>query len=476
MKYRYSKPILGLSVCFFCVNIFAQTEIKTRIVDFSTFLPIESASIYIKNTTIGTISNVDGKFVLLVPKEFDRDTLIISSIGYKSFRTAISDFDDTIDVFLDQDIASLDEVVLVASTRPKIGNDIVLRAIERLPENLPEQPFLQKGFLRHKERNKKEYKWLIESALTLYDSSYASGAMDNLRINVDENRKSYDLRDIDSLFAYAAYLKNALDHKNLRAKNLRRDTIETISLIKAIKWNDSRVNGLEKLFKGRLNLVRNSNMRQALFGKNMLDKHQFDLDTILVDNGRKLYKIKISKSKDFIGLNTKNIYNEGYEANGWLYIYWDNYAFKKIEYELVAASDVQKRRSKSLFDTQVNHKLILTYMEYEDKMYLNYYYYETPKLVNIGDRSSDREKKEKEEGFDKGEQFYYTVQEILFTEVIRDSTIVSRTLQENEWSEDIFSPKPYNKEFWKSYNVLLESDEEEKLIQDLSKRASLYKQ
>ena len=476
MKYSYSKHFFGLLVCFICVNAFAQIEIKTKIVDFSTFLPIESASIYVKNTTIGTISNSDGKFILLVPREFEKDTLIISSIGYKSFKATISDFDDSMEVFLEQDIASLDEVVLVATTRPKTGNDIVLRAIEELPENLPEQPYLQKGFLRHKERNKKEFKWLIESAITLYDSSYASAASENLKINVDENRKSYDLRDVDSLFAYAAYLKNALNYKNLRAKNLRRDTIETVSLIKAIKWNDSRVNGLEKLFKGRLNLVRNSNIRQALFDKNMLDKHQFDLDTILVENGRKLYKIKISKSKDFIGLNTKNIYNEGYEANGWLYIYWDNYAFKKIEYELVAASDVQKRRSKSLFDTQVNHKLILTYIEYEDKMYPNYYYYETPKLVNIGDRSSDREKKEKEMGFDKDEQYYYTIQEILFTEVIQDSTIVSQTLQENDWSEDIFSSRPYNKEFWKNYNVLLESEEEEKLIHDLSKRASLFKQ
>jgi hypothetical protein len=115
-------------------------------------------------------------------------------------------------------------------------------------------------------------------------------------------------------------------------------------------------------------------------------------------------------------------------------------------------------------------------MEFEDKMYPNYYYYETPKLVNIGDRSSDREKKEKEKGFDKDEQFYYTVQEILFTEVIQDSTIVSQILRENEWSEDIFSSKSYNKEFWKNYNVLLESDEEDKLIRDLSKRASLFKQ
>lgn len=475
MKYSYSKQLFSLLICFFCINAFSQTEIKSKILDFLTFLPIESASIYLKNTTIGTISNADGKFVLFVPREFEKDTLIISSIGYKSFKTTISDFDSTMDVYLEEDIASLDEVVLIAQTRPKTGNDIVLRAIKRLSENLPEQPYLLKGFLRHKERNKKEFKWLIESALTLYDSSYASGAMDNLKINVDEIRKSYDLRDVDSLFTYYSYLKYHAKNIDLKSKKLDRDTIETSSLIDAIKWNDRRVNGLENFFRGRLNLVRNSNMQLALFGKSMLDKHQFDLDTILVDNERKLYKIKISKSKDFIGLNTKYIYNEGYEANGWLYIYWDNYAIKKIEYELVAASDVQKSRSKSLFDTQVNHKLIMTYMEYEDKMYPNYYYYETPKLVKIGDRSSEKEKMEEELGIDRDEQFYYTIQEILFTEIILDPDIINQALQ-NEWSEDIFSSRPYNKEFWKNYNVLLESEEEEKLIQDLSKRASLFKQ
>jgi hypothetical protein len=475
MKYPLVKHLFSLLMGFFCVCTLAQTEISSKIVDFTTYLPIENASIYIENTTIGTVSNSDGKFVLLVPKKFVKDTLVISSIGFKSFRTAIDKFDGSMDVFLEEDIASLDEVVLVASTRPKTGNDIVLRAIERLPFNLPEQPYLQKGFLRHKERNKKEYKWLIESALTLYDSSYASGAEDNLKINVDEMRKSYDLRDVDSLFAYSSYLKYHKKNLNLKTRNLRRDTIKTASLVKAIKWNDSRVNGLENLFKGRLNMVRNSNMERALFGKDMLDKHQFKLDTILVDDGRKLYKIKISKSTEFVGLNTPNIYNEGFEANGWLYIYYDNYAIKRIEYELVAASDAQKRRSKSLFDTQINHKVIMTYMEYMDKMYPNYLYYETPKLVKIGDRSSDRKKNEDEKGIDKDEQFYSTIQEILFTEIIQDSTTISQALQK-EWSEDIFSPKPYNKEFWKNYNVLLESEEEDKLIQDLSTRATLFKQ
>ncbi|NND63175.1 MAG: carboxypeptidase-like regulatory domain-containing protein [Flavobacteriaceae bacterium] len=475
MNFSYSKLLLSTLALLFSLSAFSQTELRNKIVDFTTYLPIESASIYIQNTTVGTISNSDGKFVLLVPREFVNDTLIISSIGYKSFKTTIAEFDSSEDIFLEEDIASLDEVILIADPRPTTGNGIVEKAIDRLDKNMPEMPYLQKGFLRHKERNKKEYKWLIESALTLYDSSYASSSKENLKINVDENRKSYDLRDVDSLFAYAAYLKNRTNNRSLRAKNLRRDTIATSSLVNAIKWNDSRINGLENLFKGRLNLIRNSNARQALFGDNMLEKHQFELDTILVDDGRKLYKIKISESTDYVGLGTRNVYNEGFEAKGWLYIYYDNYAFKKIEYELVAASEVQKRRSKSLFGTQTNHKLVLTYKEYNDKMYPNYIYYETPKLVQIGDRSSDKEKKEKEPGFDKDEQFYYTIQEILFTEIIQDSAAVEEALRK-EWSDDIFSPRPYNKEFWKNYNVLLESEEEEKLIYDLSKRASLFKQ
>ena len=168
---------------------------------------------------------------------------------------------------MEEDVASLDEVVIVADPRPTTGNGIVQRAIEKLPKNLPEQPYLQKGFLRHKERNKKEYKWLIESAITLYDSSYASGAKNNLKINVDETRKSYDLRDIDSVFTFAAFLKN----KGIKNENINRNLVKTSSLIEAIKWNDSRVNGLENLFKGKLNLVRNSNVTGALLGKNILE-------------------------------------------------------------------------------------------------------------------------------------------------------------------------------------------------------------
>ena len=468
------KTFLVIIMLFITSFSVAQTVVKNKIIDFGTLMPIESASIYIKNTTIGTVSNSDGKFLLQVPQEFSADTLIISSIGYKSFKVPVNEFDNSSEIYLEEDIASLDEIILIAETRPKTGNEIVLKALEKLSVNLPDSAYIQKGFLRHKERNKVEFKWLIESAITVYDSGYGSKSTEHLKINVDQMRKSYDLRDVDSIFSYVSYNNQNAKRSRLKAKDVRRNDLTTSQLVQAIKWNDNRVNGLHNIFQGKLNLLRNSDDAKALFGDDILVNHQFVLDTILVDNDRKIYKIKISESTDFVGLETKGIFNEGYVANGWLYIYYDNYAIKRIEYELVAASDAQKVRSKRLFDTQVNHKFIMTYMEYEDKMYPNYLYYETPKLVNVGFKTDKKVSDEEKERYNKEERYYYTIQEILFSEIILDKEIIESALQ-SDWDMDIFSPKPYNKDFWKNYNILLESEEDEKLIQDLSTKASLFK-
>lgn len=473
MKSTYLKLTL-LALIFISFSASAQIELKNKVLDFNTLLPVESANIYLKGTTIGTISNVDGRFLLNVPNQHASDTLVISSIGYKTFKTLVSDFDNTEEIFLEEEIASLDEILLVAEPRPTTGNEIVLKAIEKLAVNLPDSSYLQKGFLRHKERNNIEFKWLIESAITVYDSGYASNSKDYLKVNVDQVRKSYDLRDVDSLLSYVAYNNNTSSSR-YKIKDVDRNTVSTEQLVKAIKWNDTRVNGLQNLFHGKLNLFRNSNNKKALFGEDILNKHQFKLDTILVDNERKIYKIKISDSQEFVGLDTKGIYNEGYIADGWLYIYYDNYAIKKVEYNLTAASPAQKTRSKTLFGTQTNHKLVMTYMEFEDKMYPNYIYYETPKLVNVGLKTEGKVSKEEEERYNKEERYYYTVQEILFTEIILDKEVVNQAYN-LKWDGDIFAPKPYNKSFWNNYNVLLESEEDEKLIQDLTKRASFYKE
>ena len=223
-------------------------------------------------------------------------------------------------------------------------------------------------------------------------------------------------------------------------------------------------------------MVRNSGNDKSLFDiEDILRKHQFRLDTVLVENDRKIYKIEISESLDFVNLETRGVFNDGFQPKGWVYIYWDTYAIKRIEYELHAASEAQRSRSKTLFDTYLNHKLVITYKEYQEKMYLNYIYYETPKLVNVGVAKDDPRTEVDESAVNKDERYYYTIQEILFTEIITDQNSVLESLSK-DWDADMFSPKPYDKVFWKNYNTLLESEEEEKLIQDLTKRYSLFKE
>ena len=117
------KHLIWLLLLLFSVNVLAQTDLNGKIVDFTTYAPLESASIYIENSTIGTVSNVDGRFILSVPRELVNDTLVISSIGYKSFRVLVSEFVNDEDIFLEEDIAALDEVLIIAETRPKTGNE-----------------------------------------------------------------------------------------------------------------------------------------------------------------------------------------------------------------------------------------------------------------------------------------------------------------------------------------------------------------
>ncbi len=107
---------------------------------------------------------------------------------------------------------------------------------------------------------------------------------------------------------------------------------------------------------------------------------------------------------------------------------------------------------------QVHYKVNLKYIEYDGKMYLNYFSCDVPKsLANLAFLSKNKA------------EYYYTKQEILFTEIVTDKKVIDANLQK-EWYDNLFSPRPYNKEFWKNYTILLESKEQQKLIQDLEKK------
>lgn len=90
-------------------NSAIQKVITGRITD-DQGVPLTGASVIIKGTTVGTVTDADGKFTLAVPDY--AEILVISFVGYVTQEIPIRDA-TTINVMLVEDILTLSEVVVV---------------------------------------------------------------------------------------------------------------------------------------------------------------------------------------------------------------------------------------------------------------------------------------------------------------------------------------------------------------------------
>lgn len=100
-----------LFVCLFLVTGTAMAKIvKGRVIDSSDKEPVIGASVFIKSTKQGTITDVDGKFSLDVPN--DVKTILVSFVGMVTREVPITPGEMIIELTADNH--TLDEVVVVA--------------------------------------------------------------------------------------------------------------------------------------------------------------------------------------------------------------------------------------------------------------------------------------------------------------------------------------------------------------------------
>ena len=103
-------PLALLVFLFSFTATYAQSEsmITVRGVVRDQLGPVPGANILVKGTTIGTITDFDGKFSLQVP---EKSTLVVSFIGYQS--QEIKATTSPINIVLKDDTELLDEVVVI---------------------------------------------------------------------------------------------------------------------------------------------------------------------------------------------------------------------------------------------------------------------------------------------------------------------------------------------------------------------------
>ena len=95
--------------------------IAGRVIDRETKEPIYFGNVFIKDTNIGTQTDLEGKFQLIVPNnlQFDEFILMAPTIGYKTSETVVSreKIIEPIEIFLSQHITGLSEMVVIEPER-----------------------------------------------------------------------------------------------------------------------------------------------------------------------------------------------------------------------------------------------------------------------------------------------------------------------------------------------------------------------
>ena len=118
--------IVSTIVLILTVNFtFSQSKVITGIIkDIASLQPVESVSIGISNTNLGTISNDDGKFRITIPQ--NSNTIEFSHLYYKLETYSVKPNDTEVAIFLTPKSFELDEVVI----NHKPGKELLTTAVD----------------------------------------------------------------------------------------------------------------------------------------------------------------------------------------------------------------------------------------------------------------------------------------------------------------------------------------------------------
>lgn len=309
--------ITFLFALLFSFQAYAQDTyipIKGRLIDRTTKEPVPYASIYIQGKTIGTTSNEDGKFVFYIPSEFNKDTLMISMIGYTHWKSVVLPMAEKENLIeMSQNLTLLNEVTVRASKKKLTAKEVVKKAVESIPENYPMKPFMLEGFFRDLQKENDKAVELLEAALRFRYKDYNPGFED---VEIVEVRRNYNKRH-------------------------------------PINGTYDRQNSIFDLME--------DNYVKHRMGPLEIKGWKFTIDSILAFNQQTVYKIS--------GIRNEN-------TSAILYIDSDDFSILKIELKKQMVNGAYYRRYLNLPDPyglqETSFKIIFEFQKIDGLMYLKY--------------------------------------------------------------------------------------------------------
>ena len=211
-----------------------------KVIDTKTKKPVVFANVYLEGTSIGTVTNAEGEFVLKIPKSIKNGVLGFAYLGYKNELIPLKNLTTENNVIaLETSPIPIEEVIIRTSDPLKL----IMTAIRNIKNNYPNTPEQQVGFYRETIKQNRNYVEVAEAVLDVYKSSYIDD-FDFDRIKIYKGRKNQDVKKMDTiLFKFQGGPKTAflLDMVKTPGNLLYEDMLEyyNFELTGITKINDN---------------------------------------------------------------------------------------------------------------------------------------------------------------------------------------------------------------------------------------------
>jgi hypothetical protein len=165
------------------------------IVDDETLEPLPYATIGLRNSGRGTVTNNSGEFRLNIPADTYNDTLSVSYLGYFGREIPVNQaLGNNLTISMKKEFISIPEIII----RNQIPQDIITKAFHAIPYNFGNYPASMTGFYREGVLKKYELQTYSEAILQIYKSAY-SGTLLGDQIKVYKSRKIENTERRDTL-------------------------------------------------------------------------------------------------------------------------------------------------------------------------------------------------------------------------------------------------------------------------------------
>jgi hypothetical protein len=166
-----------------------------KILDNETKRPVVFANVILKGTSIGTVTNADGEFLIKAPANPDIQELEITHIGYASKLVNLSELEGDKTSILLSSVTLPIEAVTVSYGDPI---ELLQTAIKNIPKNYSVNPVMLKAFYRETIKQNRNYVGVAEAVLDIYKADYVNSAGSD-RPLIYKGRKSQDFQKMDTV-------------------------------------------------------------------------------------------------------------------------------------------------------------------------------------------------------------------------------------------------------------------------------------